>query len=191
MADAFKRLYAFDEERIEQVNEMLSKGLPASQVAQVIQSEWGLLADLKPDSVKKMLERYRKTDLRERILAQVAGVTEGMHTTTLAKRVSALEELTDLATVQKGRYQKAVQLEAGKPLLLKQATEEGRLLKEILVELGRLQLDTGVLARVPRRITGQVIDEGGRVRQFEWTEEQEALYREIDAGRLAHAEAQA
>jgi hypothetical protein len=191
MADAFKRLYAFDEERIEQVNEMLSKGLPASQVAQVIQSEWGLLADLKPDSVKKMLERYRKTDLRECILAQVAGVTEGMHTTTLAKRVSALEELTDLATVQKGRYQKAVQLEAGKPLLLKQATEEGRLLKEILVELGRLQLDTGVLARVPRRITGQVIDEGGRVRQFEWTEEQEALYREIDAGRLAHAEAQA
>ena len=191
MADAFKRLYALDEERIEQVNEMLSKGLPASQVAQVIQSEWGLLADLKPDSVKKMLERYRKTDLRERILAQVAGVTEGMHTTTLAKRVSALEELTDLATVQKGRYQKAVQLEGGKPLLLKQATEEGRLLKEILVELGRLQLDTGVLARVPRRITGQVIDEGGRVRQFEWTEEQEALYREIDAGRLAHAEAQA
>ena len=191
MADAFKRLYAFDEERIEQVNEMLSKGLPASQVAQVIQSEWGLLADLKPDSVKKMLERYRKTDLRECILAQVAGVTEGMHTTTLAKRVSALEELTDLATVQKGRYQKAVQLEGGKPLLLKQATEEGRLLKEILVELGRLQLDTGVLARVPRRITGQVIDEGGRVRQFEWTEEQEALYREIDAGRLAHAEAQA
>lgn len=185
VGEAFKRLHALGAERVAQIDEMLLKGIPASQVAMVLHGEWKVLTDVKADSVKKMLERYRKTELRARIVHQVAGATQGLRASTLQKRLNAMDELEALVRSQKDRFEKMYMKEKPTPLLMKQVTDEGRLLKEMLVELGRLQLETGVLQRAPKKISGTLTDEHGVQRAFEWTTEQEALFQQIEA--IEHA----
>jgi hypothetical protein len=178
--EAFHKLHGLGPERVAEIDAMLAKGLPASRVTQVIQEEWGELTGDKPPSIKKMLERYRRSALREKMIAQVAGATRGISLSTLKKKLSAMEELEQLVLVQKGRFEKILAREHAGPLLLKQVTEEAKLLKDVLVDLGKLQLETGVLRRAPRTVTGQMVDADGHVRSFEWTEEQEQLYRMLE-----------
>ena len=182
-AEAFKALKELGPERVAAIDEMLTRGIVATQVASIIRDEWKLMGGVKHESVKKMLERYRKSELRDRIVAKIAGATEGIRASTLQKRVSALDSLQELVDIQTGRFKKMLQREAQGPLLLKQVSDEGRLLKEMLVELGRLQLETGVLARAPKRITGSVTDSTGQVSNFEWTQEQDELFRSIEPER--------
>jgi hypothetical protein len=178
---AFSKLHELGEERLGKIDEMLARGMPASQVAMVVQQEWHLWADQKPGTLKKMFERYRRTELRERIVRQVAGVANGMNVRALSRRLNALDELSSLVEVQTGRFRKMLVREQQAPLLLKQVSDEGRLLKEMLVELGKLQLETGVLQRSPRKISGTMTDANGTVQQFEWTVEQEALFKQIES----------
>ena len=180
--EAFRDLYALGEERVGKIDDLLTKGLPASQVVEVIQGEWKVWTDRKAGTVKKMLERYRKGPLRQRIVHQVATATEHIRASTLRARLNALDELNDLVGHQKDRYLKMYEREKPTALLMKQVTEEGRLLKEMLVELGRLQLETGVLARAPKKVTGTITDPNGGVQTFEWTQEQEALFNELNQG---------
>ena len=177
---AFKALKDIGQDRLAQIDEMLSKGVVASQVAAIIKDEWQLMPTTKLESVKKMLERYRKSELRDRIVNQIAGVTEGMRASTLQKKASALDGLQELVDIQTGRFKKMLAREAMAPLLLKQVSDEGRLLKEMLVELGRLQLETGFLARAPKKVTGSMTDAAGNVSVFEWTQEQEELAKLVD-----------
>ena len=178
--EAFKALKDLGKEKLGAIDEMLSKGIVASQVATIIRDDWQLLRDVKHESVKKMLERYRKFELRERIVHQIAGTNEGVRASTLAKRLNALDSLNELVEIQTGRFKKMLQREAQGPLLLKQVSDEGRLLKEMLVELGRLQLETGVLQRAAKKVVGSVTDSDGKVSNFEWTQEQDELFKVLD-----------
>ena len=180
---AFAALKELGPEKVARIDEMLKKGIVTGQVATIIHDEWKVLTDVKHPTLKRMLERYRKGELRERIVAEIAGATEGTRTSTLQKRVNALDALDELVALQTARYKKMLVKEQAGPLLMKQVSDEGRLLKEMLVELGRLQLETGVLARAPKKVTGSVTDAAGQVSTFEWTTEQEELFKTLDEGR--------
>lgn len=173
--EKFRKLHEIGDERIAELDALLGKGVLPSELATKIQNDWGFLTDLKHDSVKKMLERYRKSELREKVVAQITGVTRDVRTKTLQRRLNAMEELQELVEIQKGRYRKLLVKEQQGPLLLKQVTDEGKLLKEMLVELGKLQLETGLLVRAPKKMTGVMTDEDGNIHHFSWTEEQEEL----------------
>jgi len=185
--ESFKRLHDLGTVRLTEIDRMLGRGNLPRDVARLIQVEWGQLTEVKPDSVKKMLERYRKTQLREKVLAQLAGTNQVVRTATLQKRLNAMEEIQHLVAVQRGRFEKMLVREQAGPLLLKQVSEEGRLLKDMLVELGKLQLETGVLVRAPKKLTGTLTDEEGNIQRFSWTEEQEALARIIE-GQVEHVD---
>jgi hypothetical protein len=79
----------------------------------------------------------------------------------LRKKLVAIDELEQLVAVQKGRLEKVLVKEASLPsgILLKQASDGARLLKETLVELGKLQLETGT--RAPKKVRGTVTDAAG------------------------------
>jgi hypothetical protein len=178
--EPFKRLHALGAARIAEIDQMIGRGDLPRDIAQIIRAEWGLLTDVRADSVKKMLERYRKTELRAKVIAQVSGANELVRTKTMQKRLNAMEEIQNLVAVQRGRFEKMLVREQAGPLLLKQVSEEGRLLKDMLVELGKLQLETGLLVRAPKKLTGTLTDEEGNIQRFSWTEEQEALARIIE-----------
>lgn len=177
----FKKLAELTPEQMEQLDALLLDGKPAMAIAKLMQEEWGVLKGDKPDTIKKMLERYRSQDLRSRTIQTIAAQVTGAHLGGITKKLNAVEELAQLTQVQKTRFEKALKLEEGKPLLLQSTTGEAKLFKEMLVELGKLQLETGIIQRAPKKLTGSITDADGTVKQFEWSEEQEALYRNLEA----------
>jgi len=146
----FKRLHELGDEKVAELDRRLGRGELPRDLARLIQDDWQLLQDVQADSVKKMLERYRKTELRDKVLARIAGQNDLVRTKTLARRLNAMEEIQTLVEVQRGRFEKMLVRESQSPLLLKQVSEEGRLLKDMLVELGKLQLETGCWSGHPR-----------------------------------------
>lgn len=177
----FEKLRTLPPDKLEEVDRLLLGGRPGREVARTILNEWGLLTDTKEDTLKKMLERYRNQDLRARETARVTEIVREVSTVSLHKRMNALDELNELVSVQKGRFLKAKKMEDDQPkFLLKQVSDEAKLLKEMLVELGRLQLETGIIQKAPRKLTGSITDANGDTRNFEWTEEQQALSDQIE-----------
>ncbi len=179
----FKRLHELGEEIVAQVDDMLLAGETPTKVARWLQGDLEVLTDLKESSIKKNLERYRSKDLKQRMVDETAERMMGKSASGLKRQLVALDEMTDATALQKARVEKILvkegQLPAG--ILLKQASDEMRLYKEMLVELGKLQLETGVMRRAPKTVTGQVVDpETGASRQFQWTEEQEALFAQLE-----------
>lgn len=179
----FKRLHELGEEIVAQVDDMLLAGETPTKVARWLQGDLEVLTDLKENSIKKNLERYRSKDLKQRMVDETAERMMGKSASGLKRQLVALDEMTDATALQKARVEKILvkegQLPAG--ILLKQASDEMRLYKEMLVELGKLQLETGVMRRAPKTVTGQVVDpETGASRQFQWTEEQEALFAQLE-----------
>ncbi len=185
----FEKLHSLGPENVAIISDMLEGGIPAREVVATIQGEWKLLLDTKADTLKKMLERYRNTEVRQAVIDRVKGATKHVSLQVLGKRVNALEELTSLVATQGRRFQKVlVQEDKQDKFLMKNVSDEAKLYKEMLVELGKLQLETGVLQRAPKKLTGQVLDADGNLKQFEWTEAQAALGAEIEGFIIDHDE---
>jgi len=157
------------------------------EVGEWLQKELGHFTKLQPSSLKKNLERYRAADLKNKLVkqatAQVVDALGGVSVAVAKKRLDAVEEMEKLVARQIERYESILSREAQAPkgILLKGATDEGRLLKEMLEKLGTLQLETGRLRRAPKHTTGQSFNPAtGEVQQFSWTEEQAALHQELE-----------
>jgi hypothetical protein len=168
------------DELVAKIDSRLTSGEPARAIAAWLQSEAQVLTEVKPDTLKKSLERYREGHLRNKVLARI---TEAQHTKalkTVQKRLNAMDELEEMVVIQRSRVDKMLLMEKDKPILLKSTTDEIRLLKEMLVDLGRVQMDTGVLARATRKVTGTITGADGEISEFSWTEEQQALYQELE-----------
>lgn len=179
--EPFANLKALGSDRMSEIDEMLRGGMSPAAVGKVIQTEWGEMTSSKPETLKKQLDRYRAKVIRAQIIETTNALVKKIPTTVLAKKLNVLEEMTELVSVQKRRFYKALNQEDLMPkLLMKNVTEEAKVLKDMLVELGKLQLETGALQRAPKKLTASVVDPDGSIRSFEWTEAQEALSREID-----------
>lgn len=173
---------------LEEVESRLTGGEPTKVVAAWIQGECKLFLQMKPDTLRKNLERYKTGELRKKVLSRITEATHGLALPTIARRLNALDELERLAAIQRGRVDKMLGLEDGKPMLLKSTTEEIRALQGILVDMGKLQLDTGFLARATRSVKGEIVEANGEVKRFEWTEAQERLYQELERATAAIAD---
>lgn len=180
---AFKRLAELGVETVAIVDQRLLTGDTPSNVAAWLQNELKVFLDIKLSSLKKNLERYRAIDLKDKVIEDIKNQVLPTNTAKLFKSLSALDELTELVSIQKSRFQKVVVRESQMPngLLLKQVSDEGKLLKEMLVELGKLQLETGVLARAPKKVSGSITDPDGNTSEFSWTEEQDQLFKQIES----------
>lgn len=180
---AFKRLHELPKPTVEEVENRLLAGEPPSSIAHWLQNELGVFKDLQPGSLKKNLERYRAIDLKNKVISDLTKNTKGKTVAGLKRKFLAIDELEELVLIQKGRLEKVLLKEAQLPegILMKQATDEARLLKETLVELGKMQFEAGVMVRAPKKVSGQVYDPNtGETREFTWTEEQERLFRTLE-----------
>lgn len=182
-AGTSKKLKALPKEVLSVVDTKLLAGEPALDVARWIQDDAKQLQDDELYALKKLLERYRKGELRARTIERIATAQATEATHTVAKRMNAMEEMHDLCMQQRYRLDKMLMREsemAAKGILLKDATREIEVMKTLLVDLGRLQLETGVLARAPKSYKGSITDANGQTATFEWTEEQEKLFAELE-----------
>lgn len=179
---AFGQLYALGPAVMVAVDERLTRGESGMAVARWLQQDLLQLVHMKPESLKKSIERYRTLDLRPRLEAAAKAEVEAAPLAVLAAvRSDALTQLEDLAVAQQVRVNAMLEREKSMNvgIVLRDVSAEIRLLKEILDTVAHLQLDTGRLRRAPKTTTGMFVDEEGKVQQFTWTEETEALFAEL------------
>lgn len=180
---AFAKLHTLPKETVAHVESRLMEGDSPMAIANWLQNDMGQFLDMKPATLKKNLERYRSVDLKDKVVSGILGANKGKSVSTLAKQVSALNEITDMVMIQRARVEKLMVSEAKMTgLTMKTLSDEMRLFKELCSELGKLQLETGVLARAPKKLTGSVTDPGtGEVRTFSWSEENDLAMKTIEA----------
>ena len=176
---AYVALKALGTDIVLQIDEKLIAGETGRMVADWLQ-KGGLLPDVKREALIRMIERYRGTEVREKLVKRIADAQSGKSLITIVRRATALEELEEIARIQRKRVDKMLALEDGKPMLITAASNEIRMLKEILVDLGHMQMETGVIVRAPKTIKGVMMGRNGEEVAFSWTEEQAKLYQELE-----------
>jgi hypothetical protein len=178
-------LKALGEEVLAQIDAKLTAGDGCLVVARWLQEELEVCTDVKIGTLKKQLERYRLLDLRPRLQARITAAA-APRADVFVRRFNVLEQLEVLVVEQRERVSKVLERERTLPggLILRDASNEVRLLKELIVDLGRLHVETGILPRAVKRGTGTFVDGEGNVRSFEWTEEEEELLQALERGPL-------
>lgn len=175
----FHTLKQFGEEFIGEMDSRLMDGESAMKVAGWIQQHKKLLVDVQQTSLKRMLDRYRSRELRQKTFQRIATAQKHHGLGFVAHRINAMAQLEELALTQKGRLLKILKLEDGKPMVIGAVSDELKLYKDLLVNLAHVQLETGVLQRVSRTVKGTIVDATGEVRKFTWTDEQDELLKDI------------
>lgn len=173
------RLKGIGDARLTELRERLKSGDSPLKLAEMMQTEWKVCTDIQPASLKKLLERYR-AKLKVEVVAAIAEASVGKTTTGLLKRLNVMDEIEELAVIQKRRFHKMLMKEDQGPLLLKQVSEEIRVYQGLLNQMATLQLETGVLKRVPKHVTGVLTDHAGQTMEFSWTEEHDKLLEVLD-----------
>lgn len=175
----FATLQQFGEAFIARLDAKLIDGDSARKVVEWIQGEEKALTEVEPLTLKRMIDRYRSGALRGKAIERVQALQKHKPLGFVAKHIHAMAQMEELALTQKARLHKMLQLEDGKPMLIGATSAEVRLYKEILVDLARMQLETGVMHRAPRTVTGVMVDAAGEVKSFTWTDEQDELLQGI------------
>jgi len=174
--------------KLNEVDALLRDGVSALKVAKKIHEEWGLVQGVNRTTLHRYLLRYVRNVVRKRTVEEITeralAVNRQRATTHVVQNLNVIDEVERLVVEQKERVEAVARNErkTGRPqgMLLKMVTEEMRFLKDLLVELGRLQLETGIMSRAPKHMTGTLVGPDGRETHFDWTEEQEELYRVIE-----------
>jgi hypothetical protein len=175
---AHLKLKSIGSELLHEVDEKLKFGTSSYDVCEFLH-ERGVLLDVKADSLRKMFDRYRKTELRDKTIAALTQAQRNSGTVSVVKRLHAIDELEELCRIQHARLTKVLGQEQKAPLLIKSVGEEASRLQSMLGDLARLQLETGLIQRAPKKVFGTMTTPDGKPHEFSWTEEFDRLNEEL------------
>jgi hypothetical protein len=157
---------------------------PVDKLVKIILEDWKEFPGATPDAVRRMLFRYKKKMIlpKQAKLAAKHSSNKGLQAlvselTLLEKRLDPVMELEDLVMQQKTRLLKMAQTEDKAPTLLEAQTKNIALMGQLLTQLANLQLEVGVLVRVPKK---------AQVTTFEISEEER---RFIETAKTSDAQA--
>jgi hypothetical protein len=162
------RLHRLGDTRLALVDDLLIKGSSSHEIATIIQEEWHENTDVSHDAVRKLLDRYRAKVLAPRIAAFVQKSAEEGVTAIEIKRVrdrlDVLSELVVLFRAQRRRLGRILQDPKLAKVPSKAVCTEMDVAVRMLKEIGSIQMETGVLRRAPKQLTGTLgkVDEVGR-----------------------------
>ena len=142
-------LGALTNKQIQKLNTKIVEGTSVSVLTKLVREEFGAHKDVKYITIYQRMSRYvtflkrhhkEETEIKSVTPEQVA---------TYVQNYNALERLTSLCKVQESRIEKAMKLEEGKPLLVKQASDEIKNLSFMLKDLADIQVKAGVIVQAP------------------------------------------
>lgn len=158
----YKRLYDLGSDRMGVIDTMLTEGKSTLAVAEHIQFEWNACTSVKIGTLEKQLLRYRKDILEPKlVLAANRASDEGTTITAqmgkFSEQVDVMDKLNESITMQWARIQKMYAREAAKGDAGKidpNINKELRPFTDMCRVLAGLQLETGVVRRVPKQVQG-------------------------------------
>lgn len=158
----YKRLYDLGADRMAVIDMMLTSGDSTQKVVEKIQIEWNECASVKSPTLDKQLQRYRNDILEPRLImaaehAEAAGVPMSQGMKKFREQVDVMSRLEELINMQTERVRTAYKKErdkGGKGKLDPDIQRELRPLTDMCRVLAGLQLETGVVRRVPKQVQG-------------------------------------
>jgi len=187
---AFGRITSLDPETQLKIDTLLMKNVSPAKVATIMIEEWGLYSPEEHTALAAQLGRYRTkcTDAKMGAVVARANKTKKgrLAIAEVEGQLDVMEDIKDLIQVQKRRINKMLKTEknsegeyqyGGKNLRMEMGT-----LLQLYKQYSYLQLETGVLARAAKTLTGQVqISDDGAMLEFEAQIEQNKDLRAISA----------
>lgn len=156
----YARIYALGADKVSQVDTLLLKGTVAGDVATLIQGEWGAMQDLSFSAIERQLRRYRR-DLDIKVTARQEVALRDNKTVLAVSRqveqIDVIEDMNSLIHTQKIRINRLLEYEASRELsegLLSDVKYEMQQLIAMYKLISTLQLETGLMRRAPKTVSG-------------------------------------
>lgn len=139
-------------ERMAMMDSRLLNGETCEALAKVIKLDWKLLTNSTLPTIAKMLTRYKNDCLVGKLLMMVD--PKAPRVSEFAEKVDVLENLTKLVELQQGRVSKGIHTETTllNGLLDRKLRFEVELLGGLYVKLAELQMDLGLIRKVPQKL---------------------------------------
>ena len=158
----YKRLYDLGSDRLGIIESMLTNGDSPLTCAEHIQQDWGECVEVKITTLEKQIQRYRADVLEPKIqMAAEKAAEKGTAVSSQMKKfreqVDVMQMLNEGINMQWQRIQKAYTKEANKgdeAKLDPAINKELRPFTDMCRALATLQLETGVVRRVPKQVQG-------------------------------------
>lgn len=157
-ANAFTTLVGYHgitEAQQKKIDDLLMAGTSPWMVSRTIREEWGLATSISINALLQKVILYRDRVLGKGIImaAQVMNTeTREEIKKAIDEQLNVVAEMNTIILTQKARVTKLLEKEKGLPVLLKDATENIRILGTMLEKMAGLQMDVGLLKRVPKEV---------------------------------------
>jgi len=152
LADYFKE---FTESEILQIDFMLNNSERLEDIVEVIQKKFNKKTHTSNQYLSKRLSLYKRNILQPKIFTQIQDVDVYKELLALKTKVDSMKEFTVLVLTQKKRLERALKLELIAGVSERYARQEVKLMADILEKLAKLQMETGILPRAPRVVSGE------------------------------------
>lgn len=164
-------------ENVDEIHRLLFAGLGPRAVAQKVQAtDPPMFPGTAILRIERWFQRYRTAFILPERMREVLMAAKERGVTSVRRKLDLIEELEDLALEHRARFRRGLAAEKEAPLPLPAVTRLAVAYGEALERLARLYLETGLIQRVPRRVTGMMQDLMGNRAVFEFTEEEAARF---------------
>jgi hypothetical protein len=164
-------------ENVDEIHRLLFAGLGPRAVAQKVQAtDPPMFPDTATLRIERWFQRYRTAFILPERTREVLLAAKERGVTSVRRKLDLIEELEDLALEHRARFHRGLAAEKDEPLPLPAVTRLAVVYGEALERLARLYLETGLMQRVPRRVSGMLQDLMGNRAVFEFTEEEAARF---------------
>jgi len=158
----YKRLYDLGADRLGIIDSMLTDGISTMTITERIQKEWGECTEVKVTTLDKQIMRYRDSIVEPKLKlaaerADNEGIMVGKAMKKFRESVDVIENMSEAFNMQWSRVQTMYVNEMRKGPNAKMDSAINKELRA-LTDLGRtlasLQLETGIIRRVPKQVQG-------------------------------------
>ncbi len=164
-------------ENVDEVHRQLFAGIGPRAIARKVQAtDPPMFPGMPIQRVEDWFRLYRKTYVVPEQTHDLLAAARERGITAVRRKLDIVEELEGLAVEQRARFQRGLAAEKDEPMPLEAVTRLAAAYGEALERLARLCLETGLIQRMPRRVTGMVQDLMGNRAVFEFTEEEAARF---------------
>lgn len=153
-----KFMQGLTQDQIDTIDTHLLLDKPMTDLVKVLRDEWSVCLDIKADSLLTSIIRYKQNQItpRQAKIAMKVGSTENVAklATLQVKMENALKPVDALEALiikQLKRVEKMEQVEAKMPTLMDSQTKNMMLLHNMLKDMSVLQMQLGILRRVPKK----------------------------------------
>ena len=172
-SEAFSDLKAaLSPTELETVEERLRKGKAAMEVATLIQEDYGKLKDKSPDTLKRMLNRYRNHGLTCKVAEKLAEAGLDTRMDRFMTELDVAEDLNSITEMFRLRIHKMMMLNLDSPIPLDSMRQELVAFSKHLETVVKLSLELGLMDGAPKTVAGVFENVGtGETVKFAVTED--------------------